>query len=339
MGFLLFADVVLGVHEDEDFFAGAEGLLEAVVEEGEFADGIVEGEDGDEEGDEGGLGHLVGFDLLTAEGEQGGDADGADGVHERGADGLDADGAEVGAEEAFGGAAEALDLPALHAEGFDDAVAGDGFVEDVLDLGELVLPLARGAADAAADFAGGEQDDGDEEEDDPGEPAAVDDDDAGEEEEGEDLLERVAEDAGHGGLDALDVVDEGGEEGAGGVLLEERHGAAHDGVVEVVAEVGDHAEAGVVDEVGAGVVGDGLDEGGRDEEVGDDGPGVVHVAGHKEVEVELTVEVGERDEEDVVGWGLGVEAAIEDGLDQHDAKRGHGADDGHEDDGKQREEA
>ena len=34
-----------------------------------------------------------------------------------------------------GGVAEAAHLPALHAEGFDDGVSGDGLVEDVLDLG------------------------------------------------------------------------------------------------------------------------------------------------------------------------------------------------------------
>ena len=52
--------------------------------------------------------------------------------------------AQVGAEEAAGGLLEAQHLPKLHVEGFDDAVAGDGFVQDVLDLGELVLAAARG---------------------------------------------------------------------------------------------------------------------------------------------------------------------------------------------------
>ena len=40
----------------------------------------------------------------------------------------------------------------LHAEGLDDAVAGDGFVQDVLDLGELVLAAAAWCAHVPADF-------------------------------------------------------------------------------------------------------------------------------------------------------------------------------------------
>ena len=46
----------------------------------------------------------------------------------------------------MGRLAEAEGLPRLHAEGLDDADAGNGFVQDVLDFGELVLALARGGA-------------------------------------------------------------------------------------------------------------------------------------------------------------------------------------------------
>ena len=42
--------------------------------------------------------------------------------------------------------AEAPGLPCLHAEGLHDADAGDGLVQDVLDLGQLVLSVARGRA-------------------------------------------------------------------------------------------------------------------------------------------------------------------------------------------------
>ncbi len=160
------------------------------------------------------------------------------------------------------------------------------------------------------------------------------------EDEGEELLQEVAEDGGHGGLHALDVVDEGGEQGAGGVLLKEGDGAAQHGVVEVVAQVGDHAEAGVVDQVGADVVADGLEDGGGDERVGDDRPGVVEVAGHEEVQVEHAMEAAEVDVEfeQVVGWGVGAEDAVEDGLDEEDADGGHGSDDGHEEHGEERVE-
>ena len=99
------------------------------------------------------VGHDAAVDRVASEEKQQGDGHGSDEVHERRADGLGAHRAEVGAEETARGLAEAEQLPELHVEGFDDAVAGDGFVQDVLDFGELVLAFAGGLADAAADFA------------------------------------------------------------------------------------------------------------------------------------------------------------------------------------------
>ena len=42
-----------------------------------------------------------------------------------------------------------VSLPELHREGLHDAIAGDGLVQDVLDLGQLVLPVARGVPNAS----------------------------------------------------------------------------------------------------------------------------------------------------------------------------------------------
>ena len=53
----------------------------------------------------------------------------------------------------LGRAAKALHLPQLHAKRFDDAVAGDGLVDDVLNLCQLVLPTARPSPTLAADPA------------------------------------------------------------------------------------------------------------------------------------------------------------------------------------------
>ena len=52
-----------------------------------------------------------------------------------------------------GGLLEAQNLPQLGVEGLHDAIAGDGFVEDVLNLGELVLAGAGAGAHFAADLA------------------------------------------------------------------------------------------------------------------------------------------------------------------------------------------
>jgi len=86
--------------------------------------------------------------------------DGADGIHQRRADGLDAHVAQIGAEEATRGCLEAHHLPDFGVEGLHDAIAGHGFVQDVLDLGQLVLTGACAGAYFPADLARGGDDDG-----------------------------------------------------------------------------------------------------------------------------------------------------------------------------------
>ncbi len=117
------------------------------------------------------------------------------------------------------------------------------------------------------------------------------------------------------------------------MFLEEGHGAAEDGVVEVIADVRDHAEAGVVDEVGAGVVAGGLEDGGGDQRVGDDRPGVVEVMGDEKAEVEDVVGPRNLRAEDDIGGGVRAQDVVEDELDEQHAKGGHQADEAHEDHG------
>ena len=49
-------------------------------------------------------------------------------------------------------AAKAAALPVLHAKGFYDSVAGNALMQNVLDVGQLVLAFARGACARAARF-------------------------------------------------------------------------------------------------------------------------------------------------------------------------------------------
>ena len=74
------------------------------------------------------------------------------------------------------------------------------------------------------------------------------------------MLKELTKDGTNGQLRALDVVDESGEDCAGGVAMEEADGAAEDGLVEMIAQVGDGSEASVVDEVRAELVADAFDE-------------------------------------------------------------------------------
>ena len=94
--------------------------------------------------------HAAVLDFVAADPQQQGNGDGADGIHQRRTDGLNAHAAQVGAEQALGGLLEAQNLPQLGVEGLHDAVAGDGLMQNVLNLGQLVLP----GAGAGAHFAG-----------------------------------------------------------------------------------------------------------------------------------------------------------------------------------------
>ena len=312
--------VVLGVQEGEDSGGRAHRLLKVVVELRELADGIVELEDGDDEGQEGAGGEHAGLDAIAAHEEQQRNGDGADGVHQGRAERGGADGAKVGAEQALGGATEAQGLPEFHAEGLHDAIAGDGFVQDVVDLGELVLPAAGGVADAAADAMHRDHDERNEQQQHPGQLAAEQDNHDGGEDQGKELLQELGQHGRHGSLHALDVVDQRGEQRAGGEAVKEGDGAAEDGVVEVVAQVGDQSEAGVIHQVGAGVVEQSLGNGGSDQRKGDHGPRVVKVTGNKLLEVDGLVRPGRSKEHDAVGLRGRAEDAVEDGADQQHAK-------------------
>src|ERR1035437_2875179 len=132
---VLFLDVVFDVEEAEDGHGRAHGLLEAVVEVGEFAHRIVEPEEQEDERAEKSHGHAAVEDLVASDEQKHGNGDRADGIHQWRTDGLNAHAAQVGAEQARGSLLEAQNLPQLGAEGLHDAVASDGLVEDVLNFG------------------------------------------------------------------------------------------------------------------------------------------------------------------------------------------------------------
>jgi hypothetical protein len=220
--------------------------------------------------------------------------------------------------------AEAQQLPKLHVEGFNDAVAGDGFVQDVLNVGELVLPAARGAANIAADAedrSGGDQA---EERQNPRQAPTERDHDDHHEGEREELLQEIRQDRRRCVLDALNVVDERRKQRTGGVFLEESDRPAQDGLVQVVAHVGDHAETGVVRQIGAGVVADAFQQRGGDEGEGDAGPVIVNPVRNEQLglEVEMPAFAQFAEERSLFGaaGGAGVEDVVEDGTNEQDAE-------------------
>jgi hypothetical protein len=119
------------------------------------------------------------------------------------------------------------------------------------------------------------------------------------------------------------------------VFLEERDAAAQDGFVEVVAEIGDHPESGVVHKVGAAIIAEPLDESRDHEGDCDDDPVIVKMGGHEVAQVELIMGAGDDEKRDSALRGVRVEDAIEDGFDEQQPEGFEQTDSGHEDDGKE----
>ena len=107
------------------------------------------------------------------------------------------------------------------------------------------------------------------------------------------MLQKLRQHRRHGVLHALDVIDDGGENGAGGMPLEELHGAAQDGLVKIVPHVGDHAEACVVHQICAGIVADAFEHRRDNQRICDDAPGIVEMRGHKLLQTEMKVSAEE----------------------------------------------
>ena len=69
------------------------------------------------------------------------------------------------------------------------------------------------------------------------------------------------------------------------MLLIKRCGAAQDGIVKIIAQVGDHAEAGVVHEIGSRIIQDSFEGGSGNQGEGDDRPRVLKVRRNKLLQV------------------------------------------------------
>ncbi len=148
----------------------------------------------------------------------------------------------------------------------------------------------------------------------------------------EELLQELGQHVRHGELHTLDVVDDGGDQGPRGVLREEGCGTAQDRVIEIVTQVGDHAESGKVHQIGSGVVEESFENRGGNQGKGDDGPGILEVRGHKSLQVDGVVGARDFKELDLAALRAGVQNAIEDGSNQQDAESVEQPDDSHQQD-------
>ncbi len=149
---------------------------------------------------------------------------------------------------------EAVGFDILGSERFHHLMAADGLLQDLIELGGVILRAAGGAADAASDAQGGHQDKGQHGEADEGEPPVLLNDDAQQEEHGERLAQPIGQHVRSGHLDFFDIVHDGRHYAAGGVGFEEVRVLPQHAIEHRLAQVGDGGESDVVDEIVAEVV-------------------------------------------------------------------------------------
>ena len=123
---------------------------------------------------------------------------------------------------------------------------------------------------------------------------------AGDEDQGKKLLQELGQHLRRGKLNLVDIVDDGRNQGAGGVLLEERHRAAQHRAVQLVAQVGDHSEPRVVDQVCPGIKADAFEDRSRDQRNCHNGPGVMEMLRDEALQIDRLLGAGDREQGDVV---------------------------------------
>ncbi len=297
----LFLHVVLDIEKREDGDRCAHGLLKLVVIEGEPPHRIVKLEQGDDESDEDFGGHAAVLNLIAANPQQQGDGHRADGVHQRRTDRLDPHTAQVGAEQAPGGALETKDFPKLCVERLHDAITGNGLVQDVLDFGELVLAGAGAGSHGPAYPARGGDHHRDKQHQRPAKPSAERNHQRNCGHKCEELLEEIAQHRADRHLHPVDVIDEGRQYGPGGMAMKEAGRTTHDGFVQVIAHIGHQTEARVVDQVGAGVIANPLDHRRHHQGKRHHNPRIVHPGRNELVQIESPLGGSKREQGQSVG--------------------------------------
>ena len=106
--------------------------------------------------------------------------------------------------------------------------------------------------------------------------------------------------------------------------------AAHDGVVKIIAQVGDHAVTGVVYQVRAGVVADSLEYGRADQRYRNHGPGVGEMRRHQLLQGNGMVSDRNDKQLNIFRSGRGIQHPVKDGTNQQELEGIEGSDQCHQ---------
>ena len=238
---------------------------------------------------------------------------------------------EIRTEKAGGCFAEPGNFPVFRVEGLHDPVAGDAFVQNVLNFRQLVLAMPRGVTHARTDLARREHNHGDEQKQYPRKISAQNHDQA--------AVKMKVKNCCRNSASTVDMAYCTRStslmmvESSVPVVCLEKNAAERRSRrgVKIVAQIGDHAEAGIVHEIRAGIVADSLDDGGCNQGKRDNGPGIGKARRHELLQVHRIVREGIEEELNFLRSGCGIEHPIEDRTDQQilesieAAHRGHAA--------------
>ena len=216
-------------------------------------------------------------DLVASEQEQERNRNRAKNIHQGRADRKRRYQPQVRPEQPSRGGAEAFDLPFLHGKRLDDPVPGDRLVQNVLDIGQLVLPASRRSAHSPADFSRRVKNRRDEKQQHPRQLASQQDNNCRSEQKCKKLLQEFRQHARHCELHFLNIVDDRREQRTRRVFREKRRRTPQDCVIQIVAQVRDHPKPRVIHQVGPGVVEDALQHRGRHQREGNHRPWIVKV--------------------------------------------------------------
>ena len=248
-----FDDVRTGFQDVENPVGGRQPLLKDVVEPGDLFDRIVEHQHRRHEGKEGAGGGSAVDHLAAAVPDDKGDAQASEELHDRRREAAGNHGAHFHFEKGLGLFLETGLFMGLAAEGLDDLVAGDSFVQKDIQVGHGLLAAGGGPTHPAAELDHREKSHGQDHQGEDGHFPVPVEDDPDQPQNGE----RVFQAAGHGkrnhGLDHIHIVGDAAHEDPGLLFLKKGDRQVLDPIVEPGSQPQDDALAHEAHQVFLGV--------------------------------------------------------------------------------------
>ncbi len=233
----------------ENFLRRSERLLENIVNAGEALDRLVQHQQGDDEAGELAGRHGVRADLLPRVGQQHDDGDGAEELDQRRGDGLLGDIAQIARLEPPRCNAKTIGFDLFGPERFDHLMSADGLLENLVQLGGVVLRRARGAPDAPAQAQRRHQHEGQQRQAEDRQTPVFLHDDPEQKYDRERLPQPIRQNVRHGDLNFLDVVHDRRHQPPGGGGFEKLGVLPQHSLEDVLAQIRNGREPDEVDQV------------------------------------------------------------------------------------------